>query len=533
MRYGDISVNSANNVLKPQTKVQNNVDNTEEEIVVIPQEEKEDDLTSPVDGYHIDKTTVQPDDDDDEEDDTIDTGVDPDQRIKMSPSVALNNASNQLTNALDAAVDRASNTGLDDDDPTDNFFTQAQGLQTSENKYPFFSADFKKKNNLFGKAVFEANNYKYSDSDVNMKMGQLAKKLEFGGVFTSESNKTKFAFFTSGAYTNTRTETIMQPQIEDADVAGTNVAQSNDNIMVTDNQDNYSIENDEAKSFSAYVAARHNFNNGDILSGSAFLSKDGVQSSRLTSIGADYYLNKYKAALKATVDFYKQGDNVSTSKVDFSCYFNPENETDVPADGASAEASSEKVVDRYVSKTVDKKFKFAMSPFLDTKSYEGNPEQGLGIQTRLRKRTNDSKTVIRAFGKASTTPRGEKDALYHLTFGSSLTYKKNIGARSVLKADVDVKDKVTFGQGNILTALGNVSYASPEVSAELEGKYIKVPNSSYAGVVGRVSYTPNKNVHLFGEGGYVQWNYPEGRINGASAQIGAVISTDIFAKKKK
>ena len=120
-----------------------------------------------------------------------------------------------------------------------------------------------------------------------------------------------------------------------------------------------------------------------------------------------------------------------------------------------------------------------------------------------------------------------------MTFGSSITYKKNIGARSVLKADVDVKDKVTFGQGNILTALGNVSYASPEVSAELEGKYIKVPNSSYAGVVGRVSYTPNKNVHLFGEGGYVQWNYPEGRINGASAQIGAVISTDIFAKKKK
>lgn len=536
MRYGDVSVNSVNNTVKPQTKAQNNTDNSEEEIIVLPQEEKTDDGTAPVEGYYINKSTVQQDDvddDDDDDDEPIDTGVNPDKRITISPSIALNNASNQLSNALDAAVDRASNAGLDDNDPTDNFFTQAQGLQTAENKYPFFGADFKKKNNLFGKAVFEASSYKYTDTDVDITKGQLAQKLQFGGVFANNSYKTKFAFFASGSLTNTRNKTLDKTPSDDT--SSTDGVQSKNNTAVTeDNLNNsYNIENSVAKSFNAYVAARHNFNNGDIISGNAFYTNNSVQESQLTSVSADYYLSKYKASLKADVDFYKQGASVNTTKVDFSCYFNPEYETESLANNTDTETQNEKVIDKYVAKSVDNKFKLAISPFFDTKSYEGYPEEGLGIQARLRKRTDDSKTVIRAFGKGSTTPRGDKDALYHLTFGSSLTYKKNVGAKSVLKADLDVKDKVTFRQGNILTTFGSLSYSSPEVTAELEGNFIKVPNSSYAGIAGRISYTPNKNVHVYGEGSYIHWDYPEGRINGAAVQVGAVINTDILAKKKK
>ncbi|MBO6271259.1 hypothetical protein J6O48_00615 [bacterium] len=515
MRFGEISVNSTDPVVKQQTTAQTKAEKPEEEVVVIETDEKkENDLTSPVEGYHIEKTDVQPDDDD--EDDAIDTNVNPEQRITLNPSIALNNASNQLTDALDQAVDRASNTGLENDNITDRFFAQAQNMQIKDNPYPFFDKKIgTKRSNIFGKAVYEGLNYNYADDDVNITMGQQSLRLQAGGVFSSKSDRTKFAFFATG----TNTGTNMDYHEGDSHY---NVDMSNGEISSADSDSDNQSDHSTVQSYSAYLAARHTFNNGDVISGSAIHISDGIQDSKTTTISGDYYLSKYSAAIRANVDIYKQGENVSTTKTNFSCYFNPENGETTSVDDAAPKKEIERV-SNLITKPADKKWKFSMSPFFDTNAIEGSPEEGLGLQARLKRKTTDSTTVVRAFGKGSTT-QDKDDNLYHVTFGSSLTYKKNVGAHSLLRADVDVKDKYTFSQGNILTASGNLSYVAPKVTAELEGKFIKVPNSTYKGLAARVSYTPSDNVHLYGEGGLIDWQYPEGRLKGGSVQFGALVN---------
>lgn len=88
-------------------------------------------------------------------------------------------------------------------------------------------------------------------------------------------------------------------------------------------------------------------------------------------------------------------------------------------------------------------------------------------------------------------------------------------------------DRITFGDGNITTAKAAVGYISPKITAEIEGKYINITNHDspdYAGVVGRVFYTPNKNLNLFAEASYTDLKEPNSRTAGSNIQTGVVVN---------
>ena len=207
-----------------------------------------------------------------------------------------------MTDALDQAVDRASNTGLENDNITDRFFAQAQNMQIKDNPYPFFDKKIgTKRSNIFGKAVYEGLNYNYADDDVNIIMGQQSLRLQAGGVFSSKSDRTKFAFFATG----TNTGTNMDYHEGDSHY---NVDMSNGEISSADSDSDNQSDHSTVQSYSAYLAARHTFNNGDVISGSAIHISDGIQDSKTTTISGDYYLSKYSAAIRANVDIYKQGE---------------------------------------------------------------------------------------------------------------------------------------------------------------------------------------------------------------------------------
>ena len=90
-----------------------------------------------------------------------------------------------------------------------------------------------------------------------------------------------------------------------------------------------------------------------------------------------------------------------------------------------------------------------------------------------------------------------------------------------------MKDRITFGGGNIATANATVSYTSPKITAEVEGKYINITHSDspdYTGVVGRVFYTPNKNLNLFAEASYTDMKEPNSRTSGSNIQAGVIVN---------
>ena len=145
---------------------------------------------------------------------------------------------------------------------------------------------------------------------------------------------------------------------------------------------------------------------------------------------------------------------------------------------------------------------------------------------RLKRVGKSSTFRANAFGKVSTTQE-EENSKYHVTFGSGIKYKKNFNAQSQLKASVDLKDRITFGEGNITTANATVSYTAPKVTAEVEGKYINITHAKspdYAGIVGRVFYTPNKNLNFFAEASYTDLKEPYYRTEGSNIQAGVIFN---------
>ncbi len=172
-----------------------------------------------------------------------------------------------------------------------------------------------------------------------------------------------------------------------------------------------------------------------------------------------------------------------------------------------------------------KKWSKALSPFFDTQTISGDTEEGLGLKLRFKR--NDEKSILRftTFGKVSTTQQEESNK-YHLTFGAGAKYSKNVGAHSKLIAEADIKDKVTFGHGNILTASAHALYTSPKFSAEAEAKRILISANqpSYAAIVGRAYYTPSKNVNLYAEASYVNHKEQDYNLKGTNVQEGVIVN---------
>lgn len=541
MRLEKSNIEATTAVREQETKVSKKSKKEKEVIVPIIEEKKENTVQSPIEGYYIEKTTpdtkndVDPDDNDDD-DDTIDTNVHPEERLKLAPSIALNQVSNQLTNALDQAVDRASNTGIESDDPTDRFFTQAQDLAENDDPNAIFKIDFGKRFNIYGKGIYQYTNHTYNDTETKIHMIQNSERLELGGTYSSKSGNTKGVFLGSATISHTNVNDTT-PEYTSEEIAPENLNTIDENTEIFIPNQNIKLN---AGVYNAFTAVQHTFKNKDIITANAFFNYDGVQESNTTEFNADYYLNKYKAHISGGASIYNGPDNVHTVKTNFNCTFNPESEEVSDITNSSTENISDNSADNNTDNNTNntdttttpsstpiqknKKWKTKFSPFLDTQTIEGFPEEGLGVQVRLKKIEKDSATRLYGFGKFSTTQRGDESSLYHITTGVGAKYTQSVGRNGALQAKADIKDKVTFGNGNILTTTGSIKYINPKVSAELEGMFISVPKSTYAGVVGRVSYTPKKNIHTYAEASYLNWVYPEGKINGTSLTVGALIS---------
>ena len=510
-------------------------------------ETKQTDTDKPIEGYYVEKTSEVKDDNenenDNDDDDDIDTNVHPDERIQLKyPSIALNTVSNKLTTALDQAVDRASNSGIEDDDKTDRFFVQAQTLSEDKDPNAIFKMDFKKGFEIYGKNIIENMNYKYDDSEVKIKMNQFSQKLELGSTFSSKSGNTKAVFIGSATRSTTNLKDFNIDLTKNNETDYSNINEEDLDIKEEDLDITPEIpETKETESvYIAYLAGQHTFKNNDILTGNAFGNYDEIQESKTAAFNADYYLNKYKAHMTAGVTLYSGPNDVKTSKLNFNCTFNPEShedyhpemQTEYTSESTTEDATNALVNQTSLAKT-DKKWQTAVSPFFETNAIEGSPEEGLGIKIRSKRLNDNSSARIYSFAKFSTTQREDEANLYHLTGGIGAKYRQSIGANGVLEAKADVKDKYTFKEGNILTATGNVKYSSTKVSAEVEGKYIRVPNSSYAGVSGRVSYTPNKNIYTYAEASYLNWRYPEGKLSGSSVNAGILVNLEALQSSKK
>ena len=529
MRIEDVNQNIGNVVAKSQANVNNEAD--VEVFSSAVDETKQDNTQLPVEGYYIEKTT---DDDttenetvdENDADDDFDRNINPEERISISPSIALNQVSNELTSALEQAVDKSSNSGIDSDNKTYAFFVQAQSLADNKDPNAIFGMNFGKRLNVYGKGIYEYANYDYSNPVTNIKYTDNSHKVEIGGTFSSKSGNTKAVFLGSGTKSNTKVKTDVV--YGDAFQSSQNDSNVDEAGISPDIHDNYSMN---SSIYNAFIAGQQKFKNNDVLTANAFYNNDGLQKSNTTSVNADYYLNKFGAHLSVGTSVYNGEDNVHTTKTNFNCTFNPEsNEApaaneEVAAEDTADNQETEQTVNTEVKANVvpDKKWKLAVSPFFDTQAIDGSPEEGLGVQVRLKKQ-NNSTVKFNGFGKFSTTQKEEESNLYHITTGVGARYATSVGRNGVLQAKADIKDKFTFGNGNIFTATGKVAYTMPKTSAEIEGKYITVPNSKYAGVVGRVSYTPSKNVHTFAEASYIDWKHPEGRLNGTSANVGALIN---------
>ena len=476
-------------------------------------EDNNTDIETPVQGYYIEKTEPTPDDDDDndndnDDDDNLDTGINPDARITISPSIAIYKETNELTAAMEQTVYRAVANAFQVSG-SDGYFKAADMMKNKQAYNCFDDINFAKSFNIYGKAVYEGTNISLTtDVPSKVEKQENSVKTDLGLNYKSKSENTKAMLFASHIKTNAKTNMTAKPS-EDAEVPETEPI----NI-----ESNYT-------SFSLYGALQQRFKNKDLGTLSAYYIDDDTQDLKLSNVTASYFLNKHMALAQGSLNTYKVLNQKSITKLDFNVSLNPELAASEPKANETPPQETEPVAEtQAVPQANPPKWSKSLSPFFDTQAINGNTEEGIGIQMRLKRSGNTSNFRANAFGKFSTTQQVENNQ-YHATFGAGIKYKKNFNEASQLNARIDLRDRITFGQGNITTASATLSYASPKVTAEVEGKYINITNHDspdYAGIVGRVFYTPNKNINIFAEASYTDLKEPSYRTTGSVVQAGII-----------
>ena len=443
-----------------------------------------------------------------EEDDDLDTSVDPNARITILPSIAINNTTNEITNAMEQAVSRAGAELLGKS--SDDSYLKAQNMVQDNRSYKCFDEiNYTKKFNIYGKAVYEGNYQKYSmnGADSEIKMSQNSEKVDLGLNWKSKSDNTKiFAF---GSYTHTDQNLLINNNIDSGDTS--------EDID----------SNNKANSYSMFGAVQHRLKNGDLLTGGGFHINDAILDTQTTSFDASYYYRKFMVLAEGKTTIYKVSNSNSVTKTDFSISLNPELAKE-PSQKEKASPENETETNQEVKKAFKpdkKKWSTAFSPFFDTQTIAGDTEEGLGVKLRFKRTDKNSTLRFTTFGKVSTTQQEENNK-YHVTLGSGVKYNKNIGAHSNLIAKADIKDKVTFGHENILTASAHAIYTSPKFSAEAEAKRILISGDqpSYAAIVGRAYYTPTNNVNLYAEASYVNHKEQDYNLEGTNIQAGVIVN---------
>ena len=512
-------------------RIENNIVNDKSEQLVktpVQQEQKQDvipvgqkeetktDSEKPVEGYYIEKTSQEPASkpDNKDDDDDIDTNVDPNARINILPSIAINKTTNEITSVMEQAVNRAmTETFLSSSD--DSYFKAQIMVQDNRSYKCFDEINYTKNFNIHGKAVYEGNFQKYTDYSLNseIKLSRNSEKFDLGLYWKNKSENTKmFAF---GSYTHSDQKLAVK---------------TSEN---TTEQQNPSEEIDGSykyDSYSVFGAVQHRFKNGDTLTGGGFHINDVIHDIKTTSFDASYYYRKFMVLAEGKTTIYKVVNKAPVTKTDFSISLNPELaieeiKEETPEAEKEASAENETAQEQKIATKPDKKWSKAFSPFFDTQSLAGDTEEGLGIKFRLKRTDDKSNFRVSTFGKVSTTHQEESNK-YHVTFGSGIKYAKNLGAKSYLKAEAEIKDRVTFGQENILTATAHALFTSPKFSAEAEAKKILISGEqpSYAAIVGRAYYTPTKNINLYTEASYTKLKERDTDLKGANIQAGVIVN---------
>lgn len=394
---------------------------------------------------------------------------------------------------------------------SDGYFKAADMMKNKQAYNCFDDINFAKSFNIYGKAVYEGTNISVTtDFSSKIERQENSLKTDLGLNYKSKSENTKAMLFASHIKTNVKTNMTAKPS-EDAEMP-------EDEPM--NMESNYT-------SYSLYGAFQQRFKNKDLGTLSAYYVDHDTQDLKLSNVTASYFMNKYMALAQGSLNTYKVFNQKSITKLDFNVSLNPELAASEPKTNETPQQVTEPVAETQAvpqDNPQKQKWSKSFSPFFDTQSINGNTEEGIGVQMRLKRSGNTSNFRANAFGKFSTTQQVE-DNQYHVTFGSGIRYKKKFSEESQLNARVDLKDRITFGQGNITTASATLSYTSPKVTAEVEGKYINITDHDspdYAGIVGRVFYTPNKNINLFAEASYTDLKEPIYRTLGSVVQAGII-----------
>ena len=473
----------------------------------------------PVEEYYIEKTSQEPDtkpDNNKDDNDDIDTSIDPNARISISPSIAICKNTDEITNTMAQAVNSV--VANINNNSSDESFYKAQTLLSGSNPYKCFDEiNFAKSSNIYGKAVFEGNYINLVNNEPSSKqsLSRDSERVDLGLNWKSKPGNTKIFAFGSFTHTDSKLKIESLGQNTELDEAP---------LVIKSNL--------AYNSYSFYGAAQHKLKNGDIVTGSGFHINDSTQEITTTSFDASYFLKKFMVLAEGKTTINKVGSLKSVSKTDFSISLNPELAFELPQKEKNNldENKPETEENSAVSNTNGKNWSTDICPFFESQSISGqytssDVEEGLGIKVRVKKTDTDSNFRFASFGKLSTSQQEENNR-YHVTFGSGIKYAKNIGTKSLLKAEAEVKNRYTFGHENILTASAHALYTFPKLSLEAEAKniFISGNQNSYAAIVGRAYYTPIQNVNLYAEASYTNYKDTCYKLSGTNIQAGFIVN---------
>lgn len=509
----DSNITNMNVVLQEQNPVKKQDTPPETVPIVTENKQENSDLDKPIKGYTIEKTTQEPvtKPNDTKEDDDINTSVDPNARISILPSIAINKNTEEITSSMDQAVNRIV-AGICNNASEDSYY-KAQTMLSESNPYKCFDEiNFAKSFNIYGKAVYEGNylNYTNNEPSSEITLTRHSERANLGLNWRSKSGNTKaFAF---GSFTHTNSKLKLESSEPDT----------------ASDEEPFDTENNTAyNSYSFLGAIQHKFKNGDIITGSGFHINDASQEIATSSFDASYYLRKFMVLAEGKTTIYKAGILKPVTKTDLSISLNPELAFELPkkVEDNPDKNTSETEKNNVVLNTNAKKWSTDLSPYFESQSISGNTEEGIGLKVRLKRTDDNSNFRLATFGKVSTTQQEENNR-YHVTFGSGIKYTKNIGKKSLLKAEAEVKDRYTFGHENILTASANAMFTSHNFSAEAEAKRILISGDqpSYFGIVGRACYTPKKNINLYTEVSYTNLKEINSELKGTNIQAGVIVN---------
>lgn len=506
---------------------------------------------------------IQSDDDNDDDKDAedidsenedpelkIDHDINTEDRIHTHKSIAIHGETNGVTSKLqDLIFD-----DVEDNDPVGSNYVRAFKMVRENKGSDIITSVQPGKANIYAKATFEFSKYNMSNEELTVKLNSNAYKLDFGTSWAKEHKNgtvTRIIGYASASKTYDKLEGKIYnanvPEVggetqdenqADKSLIRRRAAEQTDDVQEPVKGDLPISGNIKSVDYSAFVAAQQTFKNGDALTGSVSYFNDGSEGSTI-KMDSKYAIDKLGIYVEGDATIYngKPQDyekdtnpnaNHRTLVTNVKFGFNNPSETEElsfePVESEKTFSNETQLdVQSENNQAKDKKWERKSSPYIISNTIAQNYENGIGLDQVFRKRTSDSSLVLGAFGRYTMVikPKDETTLGYDhsISFGGDLRYKKYY-TKSMLSADVKVRDRVAFGQGNIFTAKGLVSYESQKLSAEAEAIYIKVPASTYAGATGRVVYHPNKNINIFAEADIMQMKDGTDNFKGASVQAG-------------